>query len=516
MPKPASRDVKKRLFEFAKNEYESKSPRYVEVRRAKAIRKFYHGPVPKFILTRHKPLLYTVFAHYGTLGRLYHFNRQGYCVKDTSYSEQQLDQLLKHLKKTSTRIIKYPKVQEKPSVIDRCVELDNQFTDILEEIEKIIDRPIKARPVITLASHASTSKDNWFRSLKPQGKFIQVPRELENDPKISILLTREAFFIAIYQILPNNRLAFDLSMLGTLFFIKDRVLREDALQAWPKPSWSIKPFSTNHQYCDKEIKLLFELIADLKTFSDTTQLSNEQQITLLIQTLYNEIGKKSDAKERLAKFFQEVVHLKLKENQPEVAANYLLQSVFAEFLSKTADSISSNTLKLSKKIQKVKPTGKLIFRYSHYLRDLKIKAFYDNWRNNQRLFPNHLDEVVNLVFDEAFRKAIVLTFTSTTSQIDKPGDLQLILENQSDASLGTLRIEDLSWNPKNALEIIGERSSWKSRVLKPGENILFKLPILPKKSSKVHFNPIQLKFNDPFAVKHYIRISLPSLTFSDN
>lgn len=514
MPKPASRDVKKKLYEFAKNEYESKSPKYVEVRRAKGVRKFYHGPVPKFILTRHKPLLYTVFAHYGTLGRLYHFNRQGYCVKDTSYSEQQLPQLLKHLKKTSTRIIKYPKAKEKPTVIDRCVELDNQFAEIIEKIEKIINQSIKARPIITLASKSSERLDDWFTSLQPQGKFLQVPRELEKDPKISILLTREAFFLAIYQIIPNNRLAFDLSMFGTLFFLDGQALREKALQAWSKPSWSVKPF-TNQNY-EEEIKLLFESIADLKTFCHSKQLTNEQQTTLLLQTLYTEIGQASDAKERLAKFFQSAVHQKLKEGQPELAANYLLLSAFAEFLSKTVDSITSVNLKLSKKIQKSTSIGKLVRRYLLYLKDLRIRTFYDNWRKNHQLFPEHLEHVVNLVFDEAFRKAIVFTLSSTTDQIDQPGDLQLVLENQSDASLGTLRIEDLSWHPKDALEVIGERSSWKLKALKPGENSSFKLPILPKKPGKVHFNPLRLKFNDPFAIKHYIRISLPTLTFTDN
>jgi hypothetical protein len=222
LSKTSSRDIKKRLFEFARNEFETKKPEYVEVRKAKGTKTFYRGPVPQLILTRYKAIAFTVFADFGTICRLYYFNRDGYCIRDSSYSDQQLEKIKAHLKKTTTRVLRYPKIEVKPKIGNLSVQLDNRFAEIIDEIEKLTKVKLPSRPVITFSKNLVFNREDFLYNTVREEEFIELPFGIEKTELAEIVLIQSAFYEFTRLIFEEKRIAAkENALLLSFFFIKN-------------------------------------------------------------------------------------------------------------------------------------------------------------------------------------------------------------------------------------------------------------------------------------------------------
>ncbi len=515
MSKGSSRDIRKRLFEFARNEFENKQPEYVEVRKAKGSKTFYRGPVPQIILTRYKAIAYTVFADYGSLCRLYYFNKDGYCVSDSSYSEQQLDKIKTHLLKTTVRVLRYPKIEIKPKIGNLAVKLDNRFAEIIEEIEKLTKLKLPSRPVITLNSNLELDEENYLKNIVRDDEFIELPAGIENTEFAEIILVNNAFFEFTKLIFGDKTIiASNNAQLLTLFFLNENLLsifmkRTDISYIFPK----------NFELLNrkKEIPKFMEILTDYNYyllsgfFIDSNLKINNRFHDKLIHYILSDFTLESDSKIRLANaLLKEIPNFCAKEDF-ELAARFLVIAAFLGAFSKKIDKISTNILEISQsfssKIDIVVFTKKFVSDLYSY----RIESLINYWRKNQDLFPDS----VNIKFDELtdiiFKKIIQIQIEFTTEAYDKPGDIIIKIRNKSDTTLGSLAAEDIHWTPPEGLVVIGEKRKIKAKFLVPNEEYTLTIPIIPKKLGTINFRNLIIRFNDPFGIKHFTSLEIPSL-----
>ncbi len=300
----SSREVKKRLFEFAKKEFSTKSPLYVEVRKAKGAKTFYKGPVPQLILTKHKAILFTVFADYDSLSRLYYFNRDGYCIKDTSYSMDNIIKIKNHLKKTTTRVLRYPKQEIIHSKSEISVELDKKFANIIEKIEKIIKKRFESRSIITINDNLeSQTFGKTFDVLNVRDSFLELPFGAEKKPNIGIIIVYEAIKLTIDSKLQYPLLSKELAKIGTLLFLDEKELLERAITMSAINSFKFESFTQKLSSKFVEIAILFDLVELIKDFTDYKLLiQSSDAAVMFIESLIANLFSNSDSKYRLATF----------------------------------------------------------------------------------------------------------------------------------------------------------------------------------------------------------------------
>jgi len=516
MSKNASRDVRKRLFEFAKNEYQSKSPNYVEVRKAKGAKTFYRGPIPQLILTKYKAIMYTVFADYGTLARLYYFNREGYCINDTSYSENNLEKIKTHLKKTSSRVLRYPKLEIQPTLGNIIAELDKKFVKILDDIEKISKRKISSRPIITIDNQLEYNSPKFFNLFNLKDNFLELPKDFENNELIEIALVYEAFKTSMKNLVDHPGLINSLAIIGSMLYLNQKKLRELMLSQWQNKIIDLKLFEKEDYKKQIEIQTLYSLIILIRDFLDYESIfENDLYVTQLVSIYLNELNTKKDAEIRLSKFLQKISEIELGQNNDMNCAIFFLASYILRTLSNNQFELNSVDLLIKNKISKKPPYGSTVYQLIERLENNEVHSLIELWREKSELFPSKYDFYFEKVIDTIFKNSLQLSTKYTTNSFDKPGDIFLILTNNSDTNFGTFVISDLHWTPKDAMEIIGEKRRFKLKILKHGETITFTYAIIPKKIGTINFSSLDIRFNDFSGIKHYIRLDLPSLKIKE-
>ncbi|NHJ31476.1 MAG: hypothetical protein FK732_01310 [Asgard group archaeon] len=515
MSKTSSRDIKKRLFEFARNEFETKKPEYVEVRKAKGTKTFYRGPVPQLILTRYKAIAYTVFADFGTLCRLYYFNRDGYCIRDSSYSDQQLDKIKTHLKKTTTRVLRYPKIEVKPKIGNLSVKLDNRFAEIINEIEKLIKLKLPSRPVITLNKNLDLKEEILFDNINREDEFLELPFGIEETEFVEIVLIQSALFEFTKLIFgKKTALAKNKASLLSLFFINDKKLL-DVLSDYLNIA-NIIPKDFNKQNRKNELPNAVEILTDYNSYllsSDFVEYdfySNQRFQDKFLYCLLSEFTIESDPKTRLANVLLREIPIINSEKKFEIAARLLIVAAFLETFS-SKGTISSSTLKIANSLTDnskiVKFAKKLVTDFYNF----RIESFINYWRKNKNLFPESIDAKFDELTDTVFKNIIELKADFTTNTFDKPGDIIIKIRNKSDANLGSLIAEEIHWTPVEAMEIIGEKRKIRAKSLAPDEEYTLSLPIIPRKVGTINFRNLMIRFNDPFGIKHYVSLPIPSM-----
>lgn len=504
----SSRDVKKRLFEFAKKEFSTKSPLYVEVRKAKGAKTFYKGPVPQLILTKHKAILFTVFADYGSLSRLYYFNRDGYCIQDTSYSTNNIHKIKNHLRKTTTRILRYPKQETVASKSEISVELDKKFASIIEKIEKITKRKLESRPIITISGNLeSTTFGKTFEVLTMRDSFLELPFGAEKEPNIDIILIYEAFRTTFDSKLQYPLLSEELAKIGTLLLLEKEELLERAISMSAINSLKVESFSKNLSDKFLELAILFDLVDLVKDFTDYKILIHSKDAAVrFIESIVIDLFSNYDSKYRLATF----IHRSIKENtiskSNEQFFDLLLVTSCLENLSETQEKMTS----LDKKLV-TKTRGKIFEELLDSIYRNKVRNVAEKWLDVYDLFSTKTDDLMDLVIENMFKKAISIVTIYTTEQLEKHGDIILTFKNNSDTNLGSFTVSELHWTPRDSMEIIGVKRRLKRAILEIGEEAELRIPIIPKKSGTINFANLDVRFNDHSSMKHYVRISLPSL-----
>jgi len=520
LSKTSSRDIKKKLFEFAKNEYVTKSPEYVEVRKAKGTKTFYHGPIPKLILTRYKAIAYTVFVDYGSLARLYYFNRQGYCIRDTSYSEDALIKIKQHLMKTSTKIIRYPKLEQKPTISNLSVKLDNRFSEMINDLEKITKVKLTNRPLITLSTQRTFNEEFLFQNFIEQGNFIEAPKGIEEKAEVEILLSYTACKLFIKQLSNHEKLSEDLAFIGALLLVTDTELRTIILDQGNKTHWKIDSFTSNLRMGHQVITTIFNFAKKFKEYLigsnliDQLIFNDRQKMIELVDFVYFDLFSKVTASAILAKFLLEYVKINLKNKDQVDTSNHLLLIAFLEIESSKHAEISKQTMQFANSNAKSNTKGAFTAGFLHELNTLRISAAIKNWRRNRELFSTFADEKFDEITDKLFLRSLKYKISFGTTSFDKAGDIVLEIENLSDAPLTNFISDEFHWTPRDSIDIIGETRKIKLRVLEPGKQFTLRLPILPKKKGSVNFNSLRIKFNDPFGFKHYINLPIPTLKIS--
>ncbi len=516
LSKRSSRDIKKRLYDFARKEYETKSPEYVEVRKAKGTKTFYRGPVPQLILTKYKAIAYTVFADYGTLCRLYYFNRDGFCIRDTSYSERDLIKIKNHLSKTSTKVLRYPKVEPKPTISNLSVKLDNKYAKMLADIEKITKVKITSRPIITLGSETEISP-NFTNIFSRKGKFLEAPVNAENHSQINSILAYEAFQYVFHEMLNNEKLSQTLAPLGVLLYLSDIESVEFITSTINSIDWNKEHFYKDSRDKRREMISLFEYVKSIKEFIIQLELITnpvaflELKADNLLKGFLAYLFSKIESKHRLVIFLQNEAVIASDNNELEEAANYLLLSSFLEIKSKEIGKITPKTLELSKHVSTSEPRGIIVYNLIIAMNTLHLSLLIKNWRSNHNLFPSKLELRFDEIVDLLFEKAIRINVEFSTRIFDKPGDIIIKIKNISDSIFGTFVTEDLHWTPRNSLELIGDKRKIRVKSLAPDMEATLIQPIIPKKEGTINFSNLGLRFNDPFGIKHYIKLTIPSL-----
>ncbi|MCK5184363.1 MAG: hypothetical protein KAQ95_08660 [Candidatus Heimdallarchaeota archaeon] len=515
MSKTSSRDIKKRLFEFARNEFETKKPEYVEVRKAKGTKTFYRGPVPQLILTRYKAIAYTVFADFGTLCRLYYFNKDGYCIRDSSYSDHQLEKIKAHLKKTTTRVLRYPKIEVKPKIGNLSVKLDNRFVEIINEIEKIIKLKLSSRPVITLSKNLDLNREKLFDNINREDEFLELPFGIEETEFAEIVLIQSAFFEFAKLIFgKKTALAKNKALLLTLFFINDVKLL-DVLSDYLNVT-NIIPKDFKQQNRKKELPNVIEILTDYNNYllsNDFVEYdfnSNQRFQDKFLYCLLSEFTIESDPKTRLANVLLREIPIINTEEKYEIAARLLIVATFLETFSRKG-AISSNTLGIADSLTDDSKIVQFANKFVTDLYNFRIESFINYWRKNKNLFPESIEAKFDELTYTVFKKIIELKADFTTNTFDKPGDIIIKIKNKSDANLGTLVAEEIHWTPVEAMEIIGEKRKIRAKSLASSEEYTLTIPIIPKKDGTINFRNLMIRFNDPFGIKHFVSLEIPSL-----
>jgi len=515
LSKTSSRDIKKRLFEFARNEFETKQPEYVEVRKAKGTKTFYRGPVPQLILTRYKAIAYTVFADYGTICRLYYFNRDGYCINDSSYSDNQLDKIKTHLKKTTTRVLKYPKIEVKPKIGNLSVKLDNRFAEIIKEIELLTKLKLPSRPIITLSKNLELREDNWLGSIHREDEFIELPYGIEEYEQVEVVLVQSAFFEFSKLILDIKEMAFDQAATLSLLFIEKEELLDFAIIQWDVSNLIPKNFKKLNRR--NEINNVIEILSDFNSyilkgdFVIYESILHPKFAENFKWVLLNELSSKIDAKSRFAKFLHKEIKKKITEREFEIAARLLFIVLFLEIFSRTPGRISPVTLEITKAISKDSQITSFIKKFVENLHKMQIESLIKYWRTNKDIFPDNVNVKVDELTDTVFKKILKLHVGFTTNVFDSPGEIIIKIKNNSDAVLGTVVAEDIHWTPIEAMEIIGEKRKIRIKTLAPDEEYAIAIPIIPKKEGTINIRNLMIRFNDPFGIKHYVSLPIPPL-----
>ncbi|NHJ03696.1 MAG: hypothetical protein EAX90_02655 [Candidatus Heimdallarchaeota archaeon] len=516
MSKNASRDVRKRLFEFAKNEYQSKSPNYVEVRKAKGAKTFYRGPIPQLILTKYKAIMYTVFVDYGTLARLYYFNRDGYCINDTSYSEKNLEKIKTHLKKTSSRVLRYPKIEAQPTLGNIAAELDKKFVKIIDDIEKISKRKISTRPIITIDNIIESNTPKFYNLFDLKNNFLELPKNFENKELIEIALVFEAFKTTMKNLVDHSDLINSLAIVGSMLYLNQKKLRELMFSQLKNKIIDLKLFEIEDNKKQIEIQILFSLIILIRDFLDYELIfENKLYITQLMSIYLNELYTDKDAEIRFSKFLQKISEVELRQNNDMNSAIFFLASYILRTLSNNQFEINTIDLIIKNKISKKTPYGSTVCQLIEKLENNEVHSLIELWREKSELFPSKYDFYFERVIDTIFKNSLQLSTKYTTNNFDKPGDIILTLSNNSDTNFGTLVIGDLHWTPKDAMEIIGEKRRFRLKVLKQGETVTFTYAIIPRKTGTINFSSMDIRFNDFSGNKHFIRLDLPSLKIKE-
>lgn len=513
----SSRDVKKRLFEFAKKEFSTKSPLYVEVRKAKGAKTFYKGPVPQLILTKHKAILFTVFADYGSLSRLYYFNRDGYCIKDTSYSTNNINKIKTHLLKTTTRVLRYPKQETKASTSELSVELDKTFASVIEKIEKITKKRFESRPIITISRNLkSPTFGKTFDVLNMRKGFLEIPQGAENEPNIDIILVYEAFRTTIDSKLQFPLLSKELAKIGTLLFLEKKEMLERAIAMSAVNSLKAESFSKNLPDKFLEIAILFDLIELVKDFTDYKMLIQSQDTAVMfIESIVINLFSDFDSKYRLAIFIYQLIQEEVISKSNEQFIDLLLTVSCLENLSETSDKMTSLRISLDKKL-KTKAKGEIVTELIDSMYSSRVRNVAEKWQAVYNLFSLKTDDLMDLVIENMFKKAISIVTEYTTEQLEKHGDIILTFKNNSDTNLGTFTVSELHWTPRDSMEIIGVKRRLKRAILEIGEEVELRIPIMPKKSGTINFTNLDVRFNDHSSMKHYVRLPLPPLKIKKN
>ena len=515
MSKTSSRDIKKRLFEFAKNEFETKQPEYVEVRKAKGTKTFYHGPVPQLILTRFKAIAYTVFADYGTICRLYYFNKDGYCINDSSYSDNQMDKIKTHLKKTTTRVLRYPKIEVKPKIGNLSVKLDNRFAEIINEIEKLTKLKLPSRPIITLSKNLELREENWLDSINREDEFIELPFGIEKYEQVEVVLVQSAFYEFCKLILDIKEIAFDQAATLSLLFIEKEELLDFAITQWGVSDLIPKNFKKLNRR--NEINNAIEILSDFNSYilkGDFVVYESILHLKFMENfnwSLLNELSSKIDAKSRFAKFLHKEIKMKIVKEEFETAARLLFIVLFLEIFSRTPGRISSDTLEITENISKDSQISTFIKKFVEKLHKMQIESLIKYWRTSKDLFSDYVNVKVDELTDTIFKRILEIQVDFTTNVFDKPGDIIIKIKNNSDTILGTLVAEEIHWTPQHALEIIGEKRKMRIKTLAPNEEYSTTIPIIPKKEGTINFRNLMIRFNDPFGIKHYVSLPILSL-----
>jgi hypothetical protein len=141
----------------------------------------------------------------------------------------------------------------------------------------------------------------------------------------------------------------------------------------------------------------------------------------------------------------------------------------------------------------------------------RVESLTNYWRKNRDIFPDSVDTKFDELMDIVFKNIIDLKAEFTTDTFDKPGDVIITIRNISDASLGSIVVEDIHWTPVEAMEIIGEKRKFRVKAFKPDEKYTLTFPIIPKKEGTINFRNLMIRFNDPFGIKHYTSLEIPSL-----
>ena len=109
------------------------------------------------------------------------------------------------------------------------------------------------------------------------------------------------------------------------------------------------------------------------------------------------------------------------------------------------------------------------------------------------------------------KKSLQIDVEFTTDELEKPGDIILILTNLSDTNFGTFVLNNIKWTPKEALDIIGENRRFKLKMLEQRKEEKFSIPVIPRKIGTINFTSLDIQFNDFSGIKHYLRMDIPSL-----
>jgi len=515
LSKTSSRDIKKRLFEFARNEYETKKPEYVEVRKAKGTKTFYRGPVPQLILTRYKAIAYTVFADYGTICRLYYFNRDGYCINDSSYSDNQLAKIKTHLKKTTTRVLRYPKIEVKPKIGNLSVKLDNRFAEIIIEIEKLTKLKLPSRPVITLSKNLDLNREKLFDNINREDEFLELPFGIEETEFVEIVLVQNAFFEFTKLIFGDKtKLARNKASLLSLFFINDVKLL-DFLSDYIDVT-DLIPENFTQLNRRKEIQNAIEILTDYNNYLLSSDFIEHDFYTdqrfqdKFMYCLLLEFTIESDPKTRLAKALLREIPIKNAEEKHEIAARLLIVATFLEIFSSTG-AISSTTLGIADSFTAAAKIVAFAKKFVTDLYNFRIESFINFWRKNKNLFPESVEAKFDELTDTVFKKIIELKADFTTNTFDTPGDIIITIKNKSDAHIGSLVAEEIHWTPIEAMEIIGEKRKIRIKSLASGEESTLTLPIIPNKVGTINIRNLMIRFNDPFGIKHFVSLPIPPL-----
>jgi len=528
MPSTPPRDVKKRLYEFAKHEYNSKKPVYVEVRKAKGVKTFYRGPVPQLILTKYKPIAYIVFADYDSLGRLYYFNRDGYCIKDTSYSEDALGKIKKHLKKTTIRLLRYPKLKPSPTISEQTVALDEQFAKIIVEIEKITNYKLSSRPIITLNSKAMPLSENILTLLEAKSDFWQLPIDFSALEEKTEILTIKAFDIFFENILKRTPLARKFSFLASMLFLKDRHSQELILNLAKRNKWSVGHFDREERYKQKEISNLF----DYCKLISATVLTNDFPLSFLtveleeelLESFYHSLFEEVDSFARFSSATLNYCLTLLARKECKQVPLLLTLTVILHVYSSRVKEDESKEKSLSalparKEIKYcIKQNGqtKLVIDFLQAILEYKVKTAKKLFMQLKEVakLPVSLQKFWHGCLESLIKKSISVVVQYTLTSFGTAGDLVIKIFNRSDVALPSFQIKELSWKPRDALESIGVKRHLRKKMLAPGEELLFTQPVLAKRKGTVKLSNLELTFGGLKGERIIYLIPLPKLKIS--
>ncbi len=438
------------LREFAKEEFEAKRAKKVEVLKIKRKGAIHYkiGPVE-----------YIVLSYFRDSVRIYYFLHGGFLAGADTVSTRDFKRLNKLLEGKAKLLIKFEeKVEKPPTLPELSAKLHKEFLKILEKLKRLCNRRPRDVPVIIL-------KKELDKFLAREGERVLLDASLIEKPYEAFL-----FFEAFYQILPEffeNREYWS-KILTT-------ILLPDQCKNFPEYFPSV---STSFRSREEKIKSIFMFLNFLERFEE--HLGAKESKVLLNYVLAKDVSR--DLYFEASKLYQEIY-----------LDNKNVFWAFKAALFNLAAWDTKDALEIAQKYLNdfSNPKVKNFSRYIDSSANLAIKAATELLLKIKQDF-NADSRFLRLLLEsfEAVKSHVLKVNIEPAEEyfVNEETSIKIILENHAkDISLKNIKVRFKDTVPRSSIKLLEDWSQGEYilKEVKPKEAKVLIVPLVFLRSGKI-------------------------------